>query len=71
MFDNNIVFIISALNTYRRVDAIKGIRDYFRHDINESLEIVKVYDGDKDIFLSPDQTNTLNKLNRVAKALEG
>lgn len=71
MFDNNIVFIISALNTGRRVDAIKGIRDYFGHGLSGSLEIVKVYDGDKDTFLSPAQTATLNKLNRVAKALEG
>ena len=71
MFDNNIVFIISALNTGRRVDAIKGIRDYFGHGLNESLEVAKVYDGDKYIFLSPAQTATLNKLNRVAKALEG
>lgn len=70
MLDNNIVFIISALNTYRRVDAIKGVRDYFGHDINESLEIVKVYDGDKDIFLSHAQTATLNKLNAVAKVLK-
>ena len=71
MLDNNIVFIISALNTGRRVDAIKGIRDYFGHGINESLEIVKVYDGDKDIFLSPAQTATLNNLNHVAKVLKG
>ena len=71
MLDNDIVFIINAINDGRRVDAVKGIRDYFGHALNESLEIVKVYDGDKDIFLSPSQTATLNKLNRVAKALEG
>ena len=71
MLDNDIVFIISAFNTERRVDAIKGIRDYFGHDINESLEIAKAYDGDKDIFLSPAQTATLNKLKRVAKVLKG
>ena len=71
MLDNNIVFIISAFNTGRRVDAVKGIRDYFGHGTNESIEIVKVYDGDKDIFLSPVQTATLNNLNRVAKMLKG
>ena len=71
MIDNNIVFIINALNAGSRVDAIKGIRDYFGHGPNESLEIVKVYDGDKDIFLSHAQTATLNELNRVAKVLKG
>ena len=71
MLDNNIVFIISALNTYHRADAVKGIREYFGHDLDESLEIVKVYDGDKDIFLNHAQTATLNKLNRVAKVLKG
>ena len=70
MLDNNIVFIISALNTGRRVDAIKGVRDYLGHSISESLDIVKAYDGDKDIFLSPSQTATLNNLNRVAKVLK-
>ena len=71
MLDNNIVFIISALDTDRRQDAVKGIRDYFGHGPHESLEIVKVYDGYKGIFLSPAQTATLNKLNRVAKVLKG
>ena len=70
MIDNNIVFIISALNTDRRVDAIKGIRDYFGHSFDGSVEIINVYDGDKDIFLSPAQTATLNNLNRVAKVLK-
>ena len=71
MLDSNIVFIISAFNTGRRVDAIKGIRDYFGHGLEEALEIVKVYVGDKDIFLSHAQTATLNELNRVAKMLKG
>ena len=70
MLDNNIVFIINDLNAGRRVNAVKGIRDYFGHDINESLEIVKVYDGDYDLFLSHAQKTTLNNLNRVAKMLK-
>ena len=68
--DNNIVFIINALDAGRRVDAVKGIRYYFGHGLKESHEIVKVYDGDKDIFLSHAQTATLNKLNAVAKVLK-
>ena len=71
MLDNNIVFIINTINAGHRMDAAKGIQDYFGYTLIESLEIVKVYDGDKDIFLSHAQTATLNKLNRVAKALEG
>ena len=71
MLDNDIVFIIAAINDGRRVDAVKGIRDYFGHGLSEALEIVKVYAGDKDIFLSPAKTSTLNKLNRVAKVLKG
>ena len=71
MLNNNIVFIINALDAGRRVDAIKGIQDYFGHSINGSVEIVKVYDGDKGIYLSPSQTATLNNLNRVAKVLKG
>ena len=71
MLDNDIVFIINALNTGRRLDALKGIRKYWGHDFHDSLDIVKVYAGDKDIFLSPSQTATLNKLNRVAKVLKG
>ena len=70
MLDINIVFIISALNTDRRVDAIKGIRYHLGHDLSETLDIVRVYDGDKDIFLSPAQTATLNNLKRVAKVLK-
>lgn len=71
MLDNDIVFIINALNASRQVAAIKGIRDYFGHSLDEALEIVKVYVGDKDIFLSHAQTATLNKLNAVAKVLKG
>ena len=71
MFDNNIVFIISALNTGRRWEAVKGIREYWGHDPKESYDITMVYDGYKDIFLSPAQTATLNKLYRVAKVLKG
>lgn len=71
MLDNNIVFIINALNAGSRGAAAKGILEYFGHDFHDSLDIVKVYDGDKDILLSPAQTATLNKLNRVAKALKG
>ena len=71
MLDNDIVFIINALNAGRRVDAAKGIREYWGHDFPDSLDIVKVYDGYKDILLSPAQTATLNKLNRVAKVLKG
>lgn len=71
MLDNNIVFIINAINTGRRVDAIKSIRDYWGHSLKEAHEIVNVYAGDKDIFLSHAQTATLNKLNRVAKVLKG
>jgi hypothetical protein len=71
MLDNNIVFIINALNAGIRVDAVKGIRDYFGHSLLASLDIVKAYDGDKDIFLSHAQTATLNNLNRVAKVLKG
>ena len=71
MLDSNIVFIIRALDAGRRVDAIKGIREYFEHGFHESLEIVKVYVGEMDIILSPAQAATLNKLNRVAKVLKG
>ena len=71
MLDNDIVFIINALNAGRRVDAAKGIQEYWGHDFHDSLDIVKVYDGDKDILLSPAQTATLNKLNSVAKVLKG
>ena len=71
MLDNNIVFIINAINAGRRVDAVKGLREYFGHNFKESIEIVNVYNGDKDIFLSHAQMATLNKLNRVAKVLKG
>ena len=71
MLNNNIVSIISALDAGSRTDAVKGIRYYFGHGLKESLEIVKVYDGDKNIFLNHAQTDTLNKLNRVAKVLKG
>ena len=71
MLDNDIVFIINALNAGRRVDAAKGIREYWGHDFHDSLDIVKVHDGYKDILLSLAQTETLNKLNRVAKVLKG
>ena len=70
MLDNDIVFIINALNAGRRVDAAKGIHEYWGHDFHDSLDIVKVYDGDKDILLSHAQRATLNKLNRVAKVLK-
>lgn len=69
--DSNIVSIINDLDAGLRVDAVRGIRYYFGHGLKESLEIVKGYDGDKDIFLSHAQTATLNKLNRVAKVLKG
>lgn len=71
MLDNNIVFIINALDAGRRWDAVKGIREYWGHDPEESYDITMVYHGYKDIFLSPAQTATLNKLNRVAKVLKG
>ena len=71
MLDNNIVLIINALNAGRRVDAVKGIREYCGHSFKESIEIVNVYYGDKGIFLSHAQMATLNKLNRVAKVLKG
>lgn len=71
MIDSNIVFIINTLNAGRRVDAAKGIREYCGHDFQDSLDIVKVYDGYKDIPLSPAQTATLNELNRVVKVLKG
>lgn len=71
MLDNNIVFILNTLNAGHRVDAAKGIREYWGYDLNESLDIAKVYDGDKNILLSPAQTATLNKLKHVAKVLKG
>lgn len=71
MIDSDIVFIIAALNAGRQMDAAKGIREYWGHDFYDSLDIVKVYDGGKDILLSPAQTETLNKINRVAKVLKG
>ena len=71
MLDKHIVFIINALNDGSRVGAVKGIRAYFGHSFLESFQITNVYDGDKDIFLSPVQTATLNKLKRVAKVLKG
>ncbi len=71
MLDNNVITIINALNASRQVAAIKGIRDYFGHSLDAALEIVKVYVGDKEMFLSHAQTATLNKLKRVAKALKG
>ncbi len=70
MLDNDIVFIINALNAGSWGAASKGIQEYWGHDFLDSLDIVKVYDGDKDIFLSPAQTATLNNLNRVAKVLK-
>ena len=70
MLDNNIVFIVNALNEGRRVDAIKGIREYWDYGLKEALDIAKAYDGE-DIFLSHAQKATLNKLNRVAKVLKG
>ena len=70
MLDNNIVFIINTINAGRRVDASKGIREYFEHGVQESHEIVRVYCGDKDIILSHAQKDTLNKLKRVAKVLK-
>ena len=70
MIDNKIVFIINALNAGRRGDAVKGIREYWGYGLKESLDIVKVYAGNKDIFLSHAQTTTLNNLNRVAKVLK-
>ena len=69
--DNNIVFIVKDLNAGRLGPAVKGIREYWGHDLKESYDIAKVYDGYKGIFLSPAQTATLNILNRVAKALKG
>ncbi len=71
MLDNDIVFIINTLNAGRRVDAAKGIQEYWGHAFHDSLDIVKVYDGYKDILLSPAQTATLNKLKSVAKVLKG
>ena len=71
MLDNNIVSIINDLDAGIWEAAVKGIHEHFVHDLNESLEIVKVYNGDKDIFLSHAQTATLNKLKHVAKALIG
>ena len=71
MIDNDIVFIINALNAGALGAAVKGIREYWGHDFHDSLDIVKVYDGDKDILLSPAQTATLNKLKHVAKVLKG
>lgn len=71
MLDNDIAFIINALDAGALGAAVKGIRDYFGHGLNETLNIVKVYNGDKDIFLGHAQTATLNKLNRVAKVLKG
>lgn len=71
MLDNNIVFIINALIDGRRVEAVRGIRDYFGHGLLEAFEIVKVYEGDKGSLLSHDQTATLNELNRAAKVLKG
>ena len=70
MLDNNIVFIISALNTGRRVDAIKGIRDYFGHGFKGSLDIIKVYNGDEDTLLTRDQTSTLDCLKDASKMLK-
>lgn len=70
MLDNNIVFIINALKDSRRVDAAKGIREYFGHDFHDSLDIARVYDGDKDILLSPAQTTTLNYLKDASKILK-
>lgn len=71
MLDNNIVFILNAIDADIWFDAAKGIRDYFGHGRKESFEIVEVYAGYKDIFLSPAQTETLNKLKHVAKVLKG
>ena len=71
MLDNDIVFIINALNAGRRVDAVKGIREYWGHGLKGASDIVKAYNGDKDILLGRAQTATLNKLNRVAKVLKG
>lgn len=71
MLDNDIAFIINALDAGALGAAVKGIRDYFGYGLNEALAIVKVYDGDKDIFLNHAQTATLNKLKRVAKVLIG
>ena len=71
MLDNNIIFIINALNAGSRGAAVKGIREYWGYDLRESFDIVKVYDGYKDILLSPAQTATLNKLKHVAKVLKG
>ena len=70
MIDNNIVLILDDLKEGRRVDAVKGIRDYWGYGLKESLDIVKVYEGEKGIFLSHAQTTTLNNLNRVAKVLK-
>lgn len=71
MFDNDVVFIINALNAGRRWDAVERIREYWGHDPEESYDITMVYHGYKDISLNPDQTASLNKLNRVAKMLKG
>lgn len=71
MLDNDIIFIINALNAGAAGAAVKGIQEYWGYDLKESLDIVKVYDGDKGIYLSYAQMATLNKLNRVAKVLKG
>ena len=71
MLDNNIVFIINDLDAGALGAAVRGIRDYFGHGLNETLDIVKAYNGEKNIFLSHAKTATLNKLKRVAKALKG
>ena len=70
MLDNHIIFIVNAINDGNWGGAAKGIRDSFGHSFHESIAIVKAY-GDKDIFLSPAQTATLNKLKHVAKVLKG
>ena len=70
MLDNKLIFIIKALNADRRVDSVKGIREYYGYCIKECLDLVKVYNGEDDIFLSSAQTATLNELRTASKMLK-
>ena len=69
MLDNDIVFIINALNAGRRIEGIRGVMSYFQYGLKEAYDVERAFRGE-DVFLSSLQKLAVEKLTNTNKVLK-
>lgn len=68
MIDEELVAICDHLKEGRRLEGIRGVKEYFQLGLKEAYDVEKAFRGE-DVFLSSAQKRAVEKLTNANKSL--